>query len=157
MDSNIREHKMKELFQLFLQCKDFLKKPKLRYQEEIFVLRKMIVIVLFSFFFSAVGSLGSFFSFPLRLFQIQFLSNGSVPSDLSEALVLDKSEMDRLRRRVQQLQVEKEAEEGRLLQAQRQRSRLIRENKEMTVRLQGETHRHSLRCRSSVRSGNRIH
>ncbi|XP_020563566.1 cilia- and flagella-associated protein 44 isoform X3 [Oryzias latipes] len=73
---------------------------------------------------------------PFRLHQIQFLSNGSVPSDLSEALVLDKSEMDRLRRRVQQLQVEKEAEEGRLLQAQRQRSRLIRENKEMTVRLQ---------------------
>uniref|UniRef100_H2MJA2 Uncharacterized protein n=1 Tax=Oryzias latipes TaxID=8090 RepID=H2MJA2_ORYLA len=73
---------------------------------------------------------------PFRLHQIQFLSNGSVPSDLSEALVLDKSEMDRLRRRVQQLQVEKEAEEGRLLQAQRQRSRLIRENKEMTLEKQ---------------------
>uniref|UniRef100_A0A3P9K0M3 Uncharacterized protein n=1 Tax=Oryzias latipes TaxID=8090 RepID=A0A3P9K0M3_ORYLA len=73
---------------------------------------------------------------PFRLHQIQFLSNGSVPSDLSEALVLDKSEMDRLRRRVQQLQVEKEAEDGRLLQAQRQRSRLIRENKEMTLEKQ---------------------
>lgn len=64
MDSNIREHKMKELFQLFLQCKDFLKKPKLRYQEEIFVLRKMIVIVLFSFFFFCRGFFGIHFLFP---------------------------------------------------------------------------------------------
>uniref|UniRef100_A0A3B3BSQ8 Cilia and flagella associated protein 44 n=1 Tax=Oryzias melastigma TaxID=30732 RepID=A0A3B3BSQ8_ORYME len=71
-----------------------------------------------------------------RLHQIKFLSNGSVPSDLSEALVLDKSEMDRLKRRVQQLQAEKDVEKDRLLQAQQQRSRLIRENKEMSARLQ---------------------
>lgn len=79
------------------------------------------------------------FSFHLHLFQIKFLSNGSVPSDLSEALVLDKSEMDRLKRRVQQLQAEKDVEKDRLLQAQQQRSRLIRENKEMSARLQGES------------------
>ncbi|RVE65424.1 hypothetical protein OJAV_G00116460 [Oryzias javanicus] len=73
---------------------------------------------------------------PFRLHQIKFLSNGSVPSDLSEALVLDKPEMERLKKRIQQLQAEKDVEKERLLQAQQQRSRLIRENKDMSARLQ---------------------
>ncbi|KAM6902317.1 cilia- and flagella-associated protein 44 [Xenentodon cancila] len=73
---------------------------------------------------------------PLRLHQIEFVTNGSVPSDLSEALVLDKTEQLRLQERIQQLKVEKLSQKDLCHQAHQQHARLIHELKDMAARVQ---------------------
>lgn len=46
----------------------------------------------------------------LRLSQIEFLKNGRLPADLSAALAFDSRDLDRLHRRIKELQAEKAAE-----------------------------------------------
>ncbi|KAM9323043.1 cilia- and flagella-associated protein 44 [Pholidichthys leucotaenia] len=73
---------------------------------------------------------------PLRLHQIEFVSNGSLPLDLSEALVVEKNELKRLQERIQQLQVEKLHEKNVYQQVRQQRARLIHELRDMATEIQ---------------------
>jgi len=72
--------------------------------------------------------------------QIEFVSNGSVPSDLSEALVLDKTEMHRLQERIDQLGVEKLDRKDLSRQTHMQHVRLKHELKDMAANIQGNSH-----------------
>nr|XP_024659041.1 cilia- and flagella-associated protein 44 isoform X2 [Maylandia zebra] len=73
---------------------------------------------------------------PLRLHQIEYVVNGSVPSDLNEALVLDKSELDRLKGRIQQLQGEKLHQKDLHRQAHQQHTKLIHDRRNMAATIQ---------------------
>ncbi|XP_044029955.1 cilia- and flagella-associated protein 44 [Siniperca chuatsi] len=73
---------------------------------------------------------------PLRLNQIEFVTNGSVPSDLSPALVLDRTELSRLQERIKQLQVEKSQQRDLYCQARQQHIRLIHDRKDMDSKIQ---------------------
>lgn len=75
--------------------------------------------------------------------QIEFISNGTVPSDLSQALVLDRMELSRLQEKIKQLKVEKGQQRELYSQARQQRSRLIREQKDMDAKIQSKTLRTS--------------
>ncbi|XP_062269281.1 cilia- and flagella-associated protein 44 [Platichthys flesus] len=68
---------------------------------------------------------------PLRLHQIEFVVDGSVPSDLSEGLVVDRAELARLGQRIKQLQVEKAHQRDLKVQARHHHSKLLRECKDM--------------------------
>jgi hypothetical protein len=46
----------------------------------------------------------------MRLGQLQFLTNSHLPNDLSNALVIDSTNLDRLQNRIKELQVEKASE-----------------------------------------------
>ncbi|XP_045922375.1 cilia- and flagella-associated protein 44 isoform X1 [Micropterus dolomieu] len=73
---------------------------------------------------------------PLRLNQIEFITNGSVPSDLSPALVLDRTELSRLQERIKQLQAEKNEQRDLYYQARQQHVRLIHDRKDMDSKIQ---------------------
>ncbi|KAK5618674.1 hypothetical protein CRENBAI_014332 [Crenichthys baileyi] len=70
---------------------------------------------------------------PLRLDQVAFLSNGSMPSDLREALVLNRTELHRLQQLIQQLEAEKIEQKDLHRQAHQQQNRLVREAKHMAA------------------------
>ncbi|KAA8584641.1 hypothetical protein FQN60_008426, partial [Etheostoma spectabile] len=67
---------------------------------------------------------------------IEFITNGSVPCDLSPALVLDMKELNRLRERVRQLQAEKSHQRDLYVQARQQHVRLIHDRKDMDTQIQ---------------------
>ena len=46
----------------------------------------------------------------MRLNQLQFLGDGRLPADLSEALVFDSKNLEKLQERIKELKQEKEAE-----------------------------------------------
>ncbi|KAG7487289.1 hypothetical protein MATL_G00021590 [Megalops atlanticus] len=72
---------------------------------------------------------------PLRLHQIEFLSNGVLPSDLSDALVMNTTMLKALQARIRQLQIEKH-EQGDLYRQARQRHiQLIHDHKDMEARI----------------------
>ncbi|XP_050928726.1 cilia- and flagella-associated protein 44 [Lates calcarifer] len=73
---------------------------------------------------------------PLRLHQIEFVVNDSVPSDLSPALVLDRTELGRLQERIKQLQVEKNQQRDLYFQARQQHVKLIHDRKDMDTKIQ---------------------
>ncbi|KAM6987447.1 cilia- and flagella-associated protein 44-like [Tautogolabrus adspersus] len=73
---------------------------------------------------------------PLRLNQIEFLTNGSVPSDLSPAQVLDRTELNRLQEQIKQLQVEKNHQRDLTCAARQQHIRLLHESKGMNTNIQ---------------------
>ncbi|XP_076614824.1 cilia- and flagella-associated protein 44 [Chaetodon auriga] len=73
---------------------------------------------------------------PLRLSQIEFVTNGMMPSDLSPALVLDRTELSRLQERIKQLQVEKGQQRDLYCQARQQHVRLIHDRKDMDAKIQ---------------------
>ncbi|XP_071321915.1 cilia- and flagella-associated protein 44 [Trachinotus anak] len=73
---------------------------------------------------------------PLRLHQIEFVCSGSVPSDLSQALVLDRTELNRLQERIKQLQVEKNQQRDLYSQARQQHVRLIHDRKDIKTMIQ---------------------
>uniref|UniRef100_A0A3B4XPH3 Cilia- and flagella-associated protein 44 n=1 Tax=Seriola lalandi dorsalis TaxID=1841481 RepID=A0A3B4XPH3_SERLL len=73
---------------------------------------------------------------PLRLHQIEFVFNGSVPSDLSSALVVDRTELSRLQERIKQLQVEKSQQRDLYTQARQQHVRLIHDRRDMDAKIQ---------------------
>ncbi|XP_051907851.1 cilia- and flagella-associated protein 44-like isoform X2 [Hippocampus zosterae] len=73
---------------------------------------------------------------PLKLHQIEFDITVQVPSDHSPALVLNGTELRRLRERVQQLEVEKRQQTEVYNQARQQHIKLIQERKDMNVEIQ---------------------
>ncbi|XP_041825763.1 cilia- and flagella-associated protein 44 isoform X2 [Melanotaenia boesemani] len=73
---------------------------------------------------------------PLRLDQIEFVVDGSVPSDLSQALVLDETEQQRLHKRIEELEEEKLIQKDLTRQTHKQHIRLIQENKDMAAKIQ---------------------
>ncbi|KAF1377233.1 hypothetical protein PFLUV_G00198560 [Perca fluviatilis] len=73
---------------------------------------------------------------PIRLHQIEFIANGSVPCDLSPVLVLDMKELNRLRERIRQLQAEKSHQRDLYIQARQQHVRLIHDRKDMVAQIQ---------------------
>uniref|UniRef100_A0A7N6BMS0 Cilia- and flagella-associated protein 44 n=1 Tax=Anabas testudineus TaxID=64144 RepID=A0A7N6BMS0_ANATE len=73
---------------------------------------------------------------PLRLHQIEYVTSGSVPSDLSPALVLDRTELSRLQERIKELQVEKGQQRELYFQARQQHVRLIHDRKDMDANIQ---------------------
>ncbi|XP_065821986.1 cilia- and flagella-associated protein 44 isoform X2 [Labrus bergylta] len=73
---------------------------------------------------------------PLRLNQIEFLTNGSLPSDLSPALVLDRTELNRLQERIKQLQVEKSQQKDLNCATRQQHVRLLHDRKDMNTKIQ---------------------
>lgn len=76
-----------------------------------------------------------------QLSQIEFVTNGSLPSDLSEALVVDRMELSRLQERIKQLQVEKSQQRELSFQARQQHTRLLHDRKEMMAKIQSKTKR----------------
>ncbi|XP_077441867.1 cilia- and flagella-associated protein 44-like isoform X1 [Vanacampus margaritifer] len=73
---------------------------------------------------------------PLRLHQIEFDIAVQVPSDLSPALVLNRTELKRLQERVKQLEVEKHQQAEVYNQARQQHIRLLQERKDMNSEIQ---------------------
>nr|XP_046230506.1 cilia- and flagella-associated protein 44 isoform X2 [Scatophagus argus] len=73
---------------------------------------------------------------PLRLNQIEFVINGSVPPDLSPALVLDKTELRRLQERIRQLNMEKSQQRDLYCQARQQHVKLLQDRKDMDNQIQ---------------------
>ncbi|TMS08587.1 cilia- and flagella-associated protein 44 [Larimichthys crocea] len=74
--------------------------------------------------------------FPLRLHQIEFVTNDSVPSDLSPALVLNQMELSRLQERIKQLQEEKSQQKDLYSLTRQQHVRLIHDCKDMNGSVQ---------------------
>ncbi|KAK5851669.1 hypothetical protein PBY51_023206 [Eleginops maclovinus] len=72
---------------------------------------------------------------PLRLHQIKFVVNGSVPSDQSPALVLDMTELTRLQDRIKQLQEEKSLQKDLYIDARKQYVGLTHDRKDMKVKI----------------------
>nr|XP_057920871.1 cilia- and flagella-associated protein 44-like isoform X2 [Doryrhamphus excisus] len=73
---------------------------------------------------------------PLRLHQIELDINDTVFSDLSLVLVLTRTELQRLRERVHELEVEKDQQKEVYRQARQQHIRLIKERKDMNNEIQ---------------------
>ncbi|XP_033981538.1 cilia- and flagella-associated protein 44 isoform X1 [Trematomus bernacchii] len=73
---------------------------------------------------------------PLRLHQIMFVVNGSVPSDQSPALVLDMTELTRLQDRIKQLQEEKSQQKDLYIDARKQYVGLTHDRKDMKVKIE---------------------
>lgn len=74
----------------------------------------------------------------LLVYQIEFIANGSIPADLSEALVVDSSELRRLQQRIEQLHVERGQQKEAKVQVRRDHSRLIHECKELKTTITGK-------------------
>ncbi|XP_029902729.1 cilia- and flagella-associated protein 44 [Myripristis murdjan] len=72
---------------------------------------------------------------PLRLHQIEFVSNGRVSSNLSLALVMNRSVLHRLQERIKELQVETSQERDRTCQVRKRRAELAHECKEMKAKI----------------------
>ncbi|XP_026153925.1 cilia- and flagella-associated protein 44 isoform X2 [Mastacembelus armatus] len=73
---------------------------------------------------------------PLRLHQIEFVINGSMPSDLSQALVINRAELDRLQERIKQLPMEITQQRELYSQACQQHARLLHDRKDMKAKIQ---------------------
>ncbi|KAM8827411.1 cilia- and flagella-associated protein 44 isoform 2-T2 [Spinachia spinachia] len=73
---------------------------------------------------------------PLRLHQIKFVLNGSVPSDLSPALVVDVTELSRLKERIKQLQAEKSQQRDLYCEARKHHVKLIHDRRDMKAQIQ---------------------
>ncbi|XP_037341186.2 cilia- and flagella-associated protein 44 [Pungitius pungitius] len=73
---------------------------------------------------------------PLRLHQITFVLNGSVPSDLSPAVVVDGKELNRLQERSPQLHAEKIQQRDRCCEAHKQHRKLIHDSRDMNAEIQ---------------------
>ena len=71
------------------------------------------------------------------VWQIELVVDGSVPSDLGEGLVVDRSELARLEQRIQQLKVEKSHQRDLKVHARHHHSKLLRECKDMKAQGQG--------------------
>ncbi|XP_070707121.1 cilia- and flagella-associated protein 44 [Pempheris klunzingeri] len=76
----------------------------------------------------------------LRLSQIEYVTNGSLPSDLSSALLVDRAELKRLQERVKQLQVEVCKEKDLYYEAHREYNKLVKEHKDLDAKHQELEH-----------------
>lgn len=72
------------------------------------------------------------------VYQIKFVLNGSVPSDLSPALVLGMTELDRLQKRIKQLHAEKSQQKDLYCEAHKHQGRLVHDRRVMDANIQGE-------------------
>ncbi|KAK6486478.1 cilia- and flagella-associated protein 44-like [Huso huso] len=73
---------------------------------------------------------------PLRLHQIEFVSNGTVPGDLSSALVFTNQALVSLQQRIQELQLEKSEQRHLYKLARQQHVQLIRDRRDMEAKIQ---------------------
>ncbi|XP_014831211.1 PREDICTED: cilia- and flagella-associated protein 44 [Poecilia mexicana] len=73
---------------------------------------------------------------PLRLHQIAYLVNDSMPSDLSEALMLYRTELHKLQQRFHQLEAEKVEQRNLHRVARQQRNKLINEDRDKNAKIQ---------------------
>ncbi|XP_036376519.1 cilia- and flagella-associated protein 44 [Megalops cyprinoides] len=72
---------------------------------------------------------------PLRLHQIEFLSNGVLPSDVSDALVMNTAALKALQARIRQLQIEKQEQGDAYRQARQRHALLTHEHRDMQARI----------------------
>ncbi|XP_029301209.1 cilia- and flagella-associated protein 44 [Cottoperca gobio] len=72
---------------------------------------------------------------PLRLHQIEFVIDGSMPSDLSSALLLDKKELNRLQEHIEQLHAEKSQQRDLWNDARKEYVGLIHDRKKMKAHI----------------------
>lgn len=63
--------------------------------------------------------------------------NGSVPSDLSPALVVDVMEISRLQERIKQLQAEKSQQRDLYCEARKHHVKLIHDRRDVNAEIQG--------------------
>ncbi|XP_041693955.1 cilia- and flagella-associated protein 44 isoform X1 [Coregonus clupeaformis] len=73
---------------------------------------------------------------PLRLHQIEFMSNGVVPCSLAPALVLNTVALGGLQERIKELQVEKSEQRDLYRQARQQHVQLIHDRNDMEAKIQ---------------------
>lgn len=72
--------------------------------------------------------------------QITVGDDGPLTSDLSQALLLNMSELRRLQRRTKELQEEIKAQKALHRQAHHQHIKLIKDHKDMSAQIQGQPH-----------------
>ncbi|XP_037245690.1 cilia- and flagella-associated protein 44 [Falco rusticolus] len=72
---------------------------------------------------------------PLKLHQVEYLVNGEMPSDFSQALVFTRQSLQYLQKRIVDLRNEKIMQRGIYKKAQEQHKQLVREKKEMEIEI----------------------
>uniref|UniRef100_A0A8D0G0V4 Cilia- and flagella-associated protein 44 n=1 Tax=Sphenodon punctatus TaxID=8508 RepID=A0A8D0G0V4_SPHPU len=73
---------------------------------------------------------------PLKLHQVEFVANGEIPNDLSQALVFTNPSLEHLQQRIMALQHEKFEQRELYKEARKQHKQLIRDRREMEIRIQ---------------------
>ncbi|KAH0625031.1 hypothetical protein JD844_033049 [Phrynosoma platyrhinos] len=72
---------------------------------------------------------------PLKLHQVEYVSNGEIPSDISQALVFTNQSLVNLQQRITVLQEEKLEQRELYKKAREQHKQLIRDRKEMMMKI----------------------
>ncbi|XP_042312653.1 cilia- and flagella-associated protein 44 isoform X2 [Sceloporus undulatus] len=72
---------------------------------------------------------------PLKLHQVEYVSNGEIPSDISQALVFTNQSLVNLQQRITVLQEEKLEQRELYKKAREQHKQLIRDRKEMMIKI----------------------
>ncbi|XP_071995060.1 cilia- and flagella-associated protein 44 isoform X2 [Engystomops pustulosus] len=73
---------------------------------------------------------------PLKLHQVDYIINGEIPGDLSQALVFTNHSLEGLQHRIRELQMEKVEQRELYKKAKEQHKQLIREKREMEGKIQ---------------------
>ncbi|XP_048348373.1 cilia- and flagella-associated protein 44 [Sphaerodactylus townsendi] len=73
---------------------------------------------------------------PLKLHQVEYMVNGEIPTDFSQALVFTNESLVNLQRRITTLQLEKIEQRDLYKQAREQHKHLIRDRREMMLRIE---------------------
>ncbi|XP_075762751.1 cilia- and flagella-associated protein 44 isoform X2 [Pelodiscus sinensis] len=73
---------------------------------------------------------------PLKLHQVEYMVNGELPNDLSQALVFTNQSLEYLQQRIMVLQHEKLDQRQLYKQARQQHKQLIRDRREIEIRIQ---------------------
>ncbi|MBN3326680.1 CFA44 protein, partial [Atractosteus spatula] len=73
---------------------------------------------------------------PLRLHQIEYVNNGTVPSKLSQALIFNMAALVGLQQRIRELQLEKSQQRELYRQARQEHVQLIHDKRDMTAKIQ---------------------
>ncbi|KAM4701823.1 cilia- and flagella-associated protein 44 [Discoglossus pictus] len=83
---------------------------------------------------------------PLKLHQVDYIVNGEIPSDISQALVFTNHSLEGLHHRIRELQLEKQEKRALYKQAREQHKQLIRDKKEM----ENQIHMLEEQCREQM-------
>nr|XP_006000125.2 PREDICTED: cilia- and flagella-associated protein 44 [Latimeria chalumnae] len=78
---------------------------------------------------------GLFVVVPLKLHQVEFLQNGEIPNDLSQALVFPNQALLSLQQRIKELQMEKGEKRNLYKEARHQHVQLIRDRRELEAKI----------------------
>ncbi|NXN18830.1 CFA44 protein, partial [Indicator maculatus] len=73
---------------------------------------------------------------PLKLHQVEYLVNGEMPSDLSQALVFSNQTLEYLQKRISELHDEKIMQRELYKKAQKHYKQLVQDKKEMEIKIQ---------------------